>query len=178
MKTKKQKGVIRGTILGVLVTILALVLTILYNPFNYPLNLTFIEQLEVVFKSSILITLCLFIPIARLTKHRFLTAEDFDGGSVTKGSMKVKRLQFKLQSTFEQAILALFVYCAWIVIMPAEWIGVIPIMAILFLCGRILFFLSYEQGTISKTLGLALSFYPTSFMLFSCLLYPTWQWLT
>jgi len=74
-------------------------------------------------------------------------------------------LQSLLQNTLEQTVIAIMVYMAWAVTMPAEWSSVVPMAAILFAVGRVLFFSGYEKGAPSRALGFALGFYSSVGML-------------
>jgi uncharacterized membrane protein YecN with MAPEG domain len=49
--------------------------------------------------------------------------------------------------------------------MPQTWQAAVPISAILFLVGRVLFWRGYAQGAPARALGFALTFYPSVAML-------------
>ncbi len=55
-------------------------------------------------------------------------------------------LQSLLQNTLEQLVIALGVYTAWSLLMPASWLSVVPLCSMLFAIGRIFFFKGYKQG--------------------------------
>ena len=50
--------------------------------------------------------------------------------------------------------------------MPASWISVVPVAAVLFVAGRILFARGYSDGAAARSLGFALTFYPSVLMIF------------
>jgi hypothetical protein len=62
-------------------------------------------------------------------------------------------LQTLLQNTLEQSLIALLVYLGWALTMPATWLSVVPVAAMAFAIGRILFFLGYEKGAPSPSPG-------------------------
>ncbi|WP_242482515.1 MAPEG family protein [Thiocystis violacea] len=74
-------------------------------------------------------------------------------------------LQTLLQNTLEQFSIALIAYLSWAVAMPAAWMSVIPLAAMTFAIGRILFFAGYKKGAPSRALGFTLTFYPSVLML-------------
>jgi hypothetical protein len=170
----KQKGVLKGMAFGVLAAIILIAGGITLNPFDYTENVTHSDRISIAVQSGILIAFCLAISIARLAKHRFFSPEDIDGGGLTEGSSKTKVLQSLLQNTVEQSILAILVYMAWAVIMPASWLSVIPLAAFAFVIGRMLFFTGYRNGAPSRAFGFTLSFYPSVGMLLCIAVMAIW----
>jgi len=70
-----------------------------------------------------------------------------------------------LQNTLEQAVLAVVAYMIWAVVAPLAWLRTIPMAAILFVAGRILFTRGYERGAPGRAMGFGLTAYPTFGML-------------
>ncbi|APC96673.1 MAPEG family protein [Francisella frigiditurris] len=164
--TEKQKGVLRGMVIGSSISI-AIILVGVYA--NILSNID--NSLTIAFKALLLPALFLMISIGRLAGHRFFTPEDIDGGGLSVGSEKAKVLQSLLQNTLEQFCLALAAYTAWAVIMPSDTLSVIIYAAIVFAVGRILFFHGYDKGAPSRALGFTLTFYPSVFMLLGTVFY-------
>ena len=104
---------------------------------------------------------CLLVAIARLARHRFFTPEDLDGSGLTQGTETARILQAILQNTLEQVTLALPIYLLWALTLPSTWQAVIPLNALLFVLGRVLFARGYAHGAPARALGFALTFYPT-----------------
>lgn len=115
--------------------------------------------------SILLPALTLAFSIGRLAKHRFFSAQDIDGGALTRGSSMAVLLQVMLQNTLEQSVLALFAYASWCLLVPSQLLPAAPAAAVLFLIGRVLFFNAYAQGAKARALGFALTFYPTVLLL-------------
>lgn len=109
--------------------------------------------------------LALMVAIARLAKHRFFTPQDIDGSGLGAGSDRAKLLQALLQNTLEQAAFAVPVYAAALFAWPDGAGRSAALCACLFLAGRILFFIRYEKGASARSLGFALTFYPTALLL-------------
>jgi uncharacterized membrane protein YecN with MAPEG domain len=173
--TEKQKGVCKGVCLGALISIALLTISACTNPFNFSHTMPLIAKFSVVARAAVLLALCLGMSVGRLAKQRFFTPEDIDGGGLSSGSEQSKIRQSILQNTLEQTVLALLVYLAWASIMPTQWMSVIPAAALMFLVGRMLFFWGYAKGAPSRSLGFALTFYPSMFMLFSSSLMLLWH---
>jgi uncharacterized MAPEG superfamily protein len=70
-------------------------------------------------------------------------------------------LQALIQNTLEQTVLAAFAYGAWLLIPPAGGARTVALCACLFSVGRLLFFVGYARGAAARSLGFALTFYPT-----------------
>lgn len=165
MLTKKQQGVLRGMVAGLVATLLAFGLVILVSPAALTPQQSFPATFGHALKWDMLLIGCLAVNIGLLARHRFFTPEDIDGSGLTKGTPQAHVLQSTLQNTLEQTVLGLAVHLIWAVGMPQSWQAVVPVAAILFLVGRILFWRGYARGAPARALGFALTFYPSVVML-------------
>lgn len=171
--TSKQVGVLKGMVFGAISAIVILLLgsTLEWVSLDHSNDLA---RIKFAMTSVLFPALFLLLSIARLARHRFFTPEDIDGSALSEGTEQAKLLQSLLQNTLEQLSLAVIAYLAWAVVMPAQCLSVIPLAAIAFSLGRILFFVGYKKGAASRAAGFALTFYPTCFMLISMLGYLVW----
>lgn len=98
--------------------------------------------------------------VALLARHRFFSPEDIDGAGLTAASAGAQLLQALVQNTAEQTLLAALAYAAWLL---ATTMAPGPAVhcAMLFSIGRALFFAGYARGAAARSLGFALTFYPT-----------------
>lgn len=173
--TVKQSGVLKGMITGVVIAIGIIILGSWFNPFFYNETFNDNSQLETAIKVSLFPAIFLVASIGRLAKHRFFSSEDIDGRGHAQDTEHARILQSLLQNTLEQFCIAFIAYLAWAVIMPVEWMSVIPLAAIAFVLGRIMFFKTYIKGAQSRALGFTLSFYPSVFMLICSIVTMLWQ---
>lgn len=171
----KQKGVLRGMAVGVVIAITLIVVGIVVNPFAYSPGLDLGSRIAVAIQWSLLPAICLAVSVGRLAKHRFFTPEDIDGSSATEGTQHAKVLQSLIQNTLEQSLLAALIYLAWSVMMPANWLSVVPLAAIAFAVGRVLFFVGYGKGAPSRAIGFTLAFYPSVGMLICLVFFTLWN---
>lgn len=86
---------------------------------------------------------------------------------MAQGTKQAQLLQSLLQNTLEQSVLAIVAYCAWAVVMPTVWLSVVPLAAIAFAVGRVMFFVGYKDGAPSRAIGFTLAFYTSAAMLVS-----------
>lgn len=107
----------------------------------------------------------MFVAIARMAKHRFSTREDIDGDALGVGTKRARILQSLLQNTLEQLALAVPVYIVALSSQHSAIQAAVPACACLFFLGRLLFFATYERGASARSLGFALTFYPTALLL-------------
>lgn len=160
--SQSQRGVIRGMASGLVLAAAAIALPVYaMHPFGASLA-----------ERASLLALCLLPPvatlaisIARLAKHRFFTPADIDGSALTEGSDRARLLQALLQNTLEQVALAVPVYVAWAMLAPAWMLGALAAASGLFLLARLLFYTRYRSGAAARSLGFALTFYPTVLLL-------------
>lgn len=164
MLTKKQQGVLRGMVAGLVATVLAFGLAILVPPAALTPQQGYPATSAHALKWDVLLIACLAVNIGLLARHRFFTPEDIDGGGLTKGTPQAQVLQSTLQNTLEQTVLGLAAHLIWAAAMPQSWQTVVPVAAILFLVGRILFWRGYARGAPARALGFALTFYPSVVM--------------
>ncbi|WP_413361228.1 hypothetical protein [Prochlorococcus sp. MIT 1201] len=115
----KQSGVLHGMLTGTAISIGIIIFGILLNPFNFHSNLALLEKSSVLFKSLIILALCLTFSIGRLAKHRFFSPDELDGKGLRTDSDRAILLQYLLQNTLEQSVLAAFVYGTWTFVMPS-----------------------------------------------------------
>lgn len=161
--TDKQTGVLKGVVAGLAITLVALGLAIagLLSPLMPGTRPALAHALT----WDTLVLACLSVNIALLARHRFFTPDDIDGGGLTPGTATAHLLQSMLQNTLEQSVLALGVHAIWASVMPQAWQAAVPVVVILFVIGRVLFWRGYAHGAPGRALGFALTFYPQVVML-------------
>jgi len=173
----KQRGVLVGIGIGLTATLLLIAGGVLLNPFNYSAEIVIVERIALAMRCAALLALFVALSVGRLAKQRFFNPQDIDGGGLSSGSTDAQLLQSLLQNTIEQAVLAILVYMAWAVTMPGEWLSVLPLAAISFALGRLLFFVGYHRGAPGRALGFALTFYPSVVMLIGTIGRQLWLWI-
>lgn len=167
MLTGKQTGVLRGMAAGLAGTLLALGLALAVAPAALLPEPGLPAALAHALRWDALVVACLAINIAMLARHRFFTPDDIDGGGLSAGTPTAHILQSTLQNTLEQTVLALATHAVWATTMPRAAQAAVPVAAMLFVVGRVLFWRGYAHGAPSRALGFALTFYPSVAMLVS-----------
>lgn len=163
--TEKQKGVIRGVIPAALVTLAGLAGVSLLIPLGaLPLDEPG-ARLAWALPWVLLPILTLMISVMRVANHRFASPDDIDGSALTAGTDRVLLLRAILQNTLEQSVLAVAAYVIWATVMPLRWLRAIPVAALLFVTGRVLFARGYQRGAPGRATGFGLTAYPTFAML-------------
>ncbi|NVB42815.1 MAPEG family protein [Pseudenhygromyxa sp. WMMC2535] len=171
----KQSGVLRGMLPAALTGLGVVVLGVLLNPFGFPEHADAPLRLRLLGQACLVPAFFLAVAIGRVGNHRFLNAEDIDGGGLTKGSARVLLLQSLLQNTLEQAGMAAAVYVGWSLLAPGDWLSVVPLATLCFAVGRLLFFAGYAKGAPARAFGFALTNYPTVMMMFTLIGYSAWR---
>ena len=159
-----QRGVLRGMAAGAIVAVAGAWGGAFVEVFG-PFDDTPATRLSIASGAAVLPALCLMIALGRIAKHRFFHAADIDGAGLTQGTPRVQLLRALAQNTHEQALLAVLAYVAWAVLMPIGTLSVVCLAAIVFVLGRILFFIGYARGAPARSLGFTACFYPTALML-------------
>jgi len=172
--TEKQTGVLKRMVVGIVIAVAIVASGSFINWLPTGSAATLIDRVAIAIQSLLLPAAFLVISVGRMAKQRFFTAQDIDGNGYSEDSGQAVILQSILQNTLEQFCIASAVYLAWAVIMPAETASVIPLAAIAFATGRILFFVDYSNGAAARALGFTLTFYPSVAMLIAIVGYVLW----
>ena len=114
---------------------------------------------------ALLPTLTVMVAVARVANRRFCTPEDIDGAGLTAGTSQARLYCAILQNTLEQVVLAFAAYAIWAVVVPYNWLRPIPVAAMYFVAGRVLFARGYAKGAAGRAMGFGLTAYPTFGML-------------
>ena len=163
--SEKQKGVVRGVIPAAVSSVIGLGGASLLIPMSaLPANEAG-ARLGWAMPWALLPTLTLMVSIMRVANYRFASPDDIDGSGLTPGTDRVLVLRAILQNTLEQAVLAVAAYSIWAAVMPLSWLRAIPVAALLFTTGRILFARGYDSGAGGRAMGFGLTAYPTFGML-------------
>jgi hypothetical protein len=163
--TIKQKGVVRNVIPAAGLTVVGLCGVSLLLPLDMLSSDEPGARIAWALKWALLPVLTLMVAIMRVANHRFSTPEDIDGSGLMDGTPEVRVLRAVLQNTLEQTVLAVAAYAIWAVVMPYSWLRLIPIAALLFVAGRVLFARGYARGAPGRATGFGLTAYPTFGML-------------
>jgi uncharacterized membrane protein YecN with MAPEG domain len=113
----------------------------------------------------------LLVAILMVSTARRFSAEDIGGQAAGPPSDKLAIKAAFLQNTLEQTVLAGGFYLALAAVAGGPWLALIPVAALLFVVGRVLFYLGYHRGAKGRALGMALTMIP------SALGYPLVGWL-
>ncbi len=179
MLTEKQRGVFWGMMGGLASALLAVSVSIVFAPGALlPESADAVSAIVHTLQWDVLVVVWLAASIAALARHRFFTPSDIDGSGLSEGTSTAKVLQSVLQNSLEQVVLALATHLIWAAVMPWRWQAAVPVAAILFFAGRMLFWRGYARGAPARALGFALTFYPTVVMLFLILVNRVWTFFT
>ena len=159
--TDKQKGVVRNVIPAAVLTVVGLCGVSLVIPMSALPTDEPAARIAWALQWALLPVLSLMISIMRVANYRFSSPDDIDGSGLTAGTERVLVLRAVLQNTLEQAVLTVAAYLIWATVMPHSWLRSIPVAALLFVTGRILFARGYERGAPGRAMGFGLTAYPT-----------------
>lgn len=104
--------------------------------------------------------LALFAGIAVVANQRFFVADAIDGARNSQSRLIEITLRYN-QNTLEQTVLAAIAWAGLALALPRERLSLLPVMAIVFVVGRALFWIGYLIAPVVRALGMGLSAYPT-----------------
>jgi hypothetical protein len=153
---RKRLGVAGGMAAGLAVTLLGLLWPGLPSG---PTDLG--ARLSTWLACDLAAAVWLAVAVGRLARHRFFSDDDIDG-ALSAGTVRARVLQSLVQNTLEQTVLAVVAYGAWLLVpRPDTPIATAWIAVACFSAGRLLFLAGYLRGAAARSLGFALTFYPT-----------------
>jgi hypothetical protein len=104
--------------------------------------------------------LALLVAIMMVSTTRRFSAADIGGQAAGPASEGLAVKLAFLQNTLEQTVLAAGFYFALAATADGAWMALLPVAAVLFTMGRILFYVGYKRGAKGRSLGMALTMLP------------------
>lgn len=114
-------------------------------------------RLEYALKCEVLAALCLVAGVARLANRRFFIPDAIEGGS----SPSIDIDKRYLQNTLELLVLAIVAHLALVTIVAPESIRAVAVLVMLFVIGRVTFWIGYHVSGPARAFGFGTTFYPT-----------------
>ncbi|GET38337.1 MAPEG family protein [Microseira wollei] len=133
-------------------------------PVSLPLLDTAEQRLIFALRCQIFPLLMLFAGIATIGNSRFLSPAINPLANAESEQMRV-HLRY-LSNTLEQFVLFFVATLVLSTFLDAASIKLIPILAILFVLGRIAFWIGYLKNPLYRGFGMGVTLYPTAVMLF------------
>ncbi len=106
----------------------------------------------------------LFAGIAAIAAMRLFSARAMEGGETGQGRFVDITLRYN-RNTLEQTMLAAVAWAGLALALPAAELTLIPKLAVLFVIGRVIFWMGYLFAPWARAYGFALTFYPTAIAL-------------
>jgi hypothetical protein len=157
---REQRGILRGMTLAALVTAAAFAGACFW-PVVAGSEVPGGERLAYAVRCDVFVLIWLLAAVARVARTRFVSPEDIAGAGLSEATPPVSRSQAILQNTLEQTLLALPVHLSLATLLPRAWLGLIPMLVVLFGIGRSAFWRNYQYGAARRAFGFGLTFYPT-----------------
>jgi hypothetical protein len=114
-------------------------------------------RLAYALKWEVIAALCLLAGVAKIANRRFFIAEAIDGDAAP--SIEIDRRY--IQNTLEQLVLAIVAHLALVTIVAPESIRAVAVLVMLFVIGRVTFWIGYHYSGPARAFGFGTTFYPT-----------------
>ena len=103
----------------------------------------------------------LLIAITMVSTARRFSPADIGGQAARPPSDRLAIKAAFLQNTLEQTVLAGGFYFALAAVAGGPWLALLPVAALLFIVGRVLFYRGYDRGVEGRSLGMTLTMMPS-----------------
>ena len=114
-------------------------------------------RFEYALKCEVFAALCLLAGVGIIANRRFFLPDAIGGGP--SPSIEIDRRY--LQNTLEQLVLAIVAHLALVTIVAPESIRAVAVLVMLFVIGRVTFWIGYHLSGPARAFGFATTFYPT-----------------
>lgn len=105
--------------------------------------------------------LALLFGVGLTANQRFFVPDAIDGSRTPENRLLEINLRYN-QNTLEQTVLAAIAWAGLALALPADRLGLIPVLAALFGIGRVLFFIGYLVAPVGRAIGFGFSMYPSA----------------
>lgn len=161
---QQQKTVFKGIIAALLFSITFVLIAYFFLSPPLPVLNTVEQRFIFTLRCQIFPVLMLFAGIAAVGNDRFLSsAINPLAGAESEGTRVHLRY---LSNTLEQFVLFLISNLILSTFLDTNSIKLIPILATLFVIGRIAFWIGYLKNPLYRAFGMGVTLYPTAVMLF------------
>ncbi len=161
---QQQKTVVWSATAAVIFSTVFVFVAYFFFPLSIPGLNTPEQRLIFTLRCQIFPALMLLAGIAAIGRGRFSSEAIDPLAGAESTSMRV-HLRY-LNNTMEQFVLFLIASLVLCTFLDSHSIKLIPILAILFVLGRIAFWLGYLQHPLNRGFGMAITLYPTVVILF------------
>ncbi len=114
-------------------------------------------RLAYAIKWEVIAALCLLAGVAKIANRRFFIAEAIEGDPAP--TIEIDRRY--IQNTLEQLVLAIVAHLALVTIVAPESIRAVAVLVMLFVIGRVTFWIGYHYSGPARAFGFGTTFYPT-----------------
>jgi len=156
---RKRALVLAGIAAAILVMLLLWQRVLPFPPVILPADDT-ASRLEFAGRWLLAPATMLLLGIGAVAAGRFIVHEAMDGSRAPSSRTLEINLRYN-RNTLEQLMLAAIAWMSLALVLPQDRLAVIPTLAILFVVGRIAFWIGYLIAPWARAFGFALTFYPT-----------------
>ena len=154
----EQRRVATGMTIGFFVSLTAMIAAISADRAHGILSLQ--DRLPAFARAEFFVVIWLVAMIANVARMRFFSVDDIAGSSSTFESQRVEDARAVLQNTLEQVVLGVACHALLLISVPNSTY-LVAVLAALFSVGRLFFWIGHSRGAAARSLGFALTFYPS-----------------
>ncbi len=157
--SKEQRKVVAGAIAAVVFSVAFFEVVFRLTNFGLtpPAGIEGSWRIEYALKCEVFAALCLLAGVGKIANRRFFIPDAIGGDPAP--SIEIDRRY--LQNTLEQLVLAFVAHLALVTIVSPESIRAVAILVMLFVIGRVTFWIGYHRSGPARAFGFATTFYPT-----------------
>lgn len=159
----EQLGILRGSALALAFALPAVGAGYAWLPakwFGLSDAMTMGDQIAFTLKADLPLFVWLAWCVRAVSKRRFRSAVDRKGSAFGQPSEAIAILAAVLQNSLEQTVLAFGAHLILATVLWGPELVIIPLLAALYIVGRVTFALGYAQGAARRSFGMALTAAP------------------
>jgi len=158
----EERAIRRNTTIATVVTLAGFVAGYRIMPVFVSLPTALSERLAFAAMWWAVPCVTLLVAIAMVSTARRFSPEDIGGQAAGPPSDALAIKAAFLQNTLEQTVVSGGFYFALAAVAGGPWLALLPVAAVLFVTGRVLFYRGYHRGAQGRALGMSLTLMPTA----------------
>lgn len=159
--------------LAIVLACFALGYVLLPRVFAFPESLA--GRMAMAAQAGAFVLLCLLVAVGMVSFGRRQSADDIGGAAAGPPSPALAVKAAFLQNTLEQAVLAGGAFFAFAAVATGADMALLPVAAMLFCTGRVLFWLGYPRGAGARAPGMAMTLLPGALLLLYSMAVTAWR---
>ena len=157
---EEQRSILVGMLAAALGSVAFVFIAFFYIPIPVAQLQTMGDRIAFALQWDCMAIVMLLIGVGSVARQRFFLSSAINGSAPPPGSSLDINIRY-IQNTGEQCLLLVIGHVTLATVIGEASLKIVPVLAILFVIARTLFWAGYHRSPLSRAVGFAATFYPT-----------------